>query len=68
MGTAMTTCLRCQGCLVTERWPSLLVTFTRCLNCGDVTDETIMVNRLQSKPPAWMVAEVLLAELRGSPA
>lgn len=62
------TCLRCYGLCVTERWPSLMVTFTRCLNCGDVTDEVILVNRLHSKPPAWMVAEVLCAELRGSPA
>ena len=57
------TCLRCQGLLVTERWPSLMVTLTRCLNCGDVTDEVILVNRLHSKPPAWMVAEVMLSEL-----
>ena len=64
----MNACLRCSGCLVTERWASLGVTFTRCLNCGDVTDEVILVNRLASKPPAWMVAEMLLAELRGSPA
>ena len=62
------TCLRCQGLLVTERWPSLLVTLTRCLNCGDVTDEVILVNRLASKPPAWAVAEVLLSELRGTTA
>ena len=62
------TCLRCQGCLVQERWPSMMVTLTRCLNCGDVTDEVILVNRMNSKPPAWMVAEVLLTELRGSPA
>ena len=62
------TCFRCQGLLVTERWPHLGVVFTRCLNCGDITDEVILVNRLNSKPPAWMVAETLLAELRGSPA
>ena len=64
----MNACLRCSGCLVTERWASLGVTLTRCLNCGDVTDEVILVNRIASKPPAWMVAEVLCAELRGSPA
>lgn len=62
------TCFRCQGCLVTEHWSYLGVIFTRCLNCGDVTDEVILVNRVASKPPAWMVAEVLLADLRGSPA
>ena len=62
------TCLRCQGLLVTERWPSLMVTLTRCLNCGDITDEVILVNRMASKPPAWAVAEWLLTDLRGSPA
>jgi hypothetical protein len=40
-----------------------MVTLTRCLNCGDVTDEVILVNRVNSKPPAWMVAEVMLSEL-----
>lgn len=49
-----------------ERWPSVMVTFSRCMNCGDVTDEVILVNRLQSKPPAWMVAELLCADLRGA--
>lgn len=61
------TCLRCRGCLVTERWTYLGVTFTRCLNCGDVTDEVILMNRIHSKPPAWMVAEVMLAELFTGP-
>lgn len=60
------TCLRCQGFLCTERWPTLGITLTRCLNCGDVTDEVILLNRLSNRPPAWMVAEVLLADLRGS--
>ena len=64
----MNTCLRCGGFLFTERWPHLGVVFLRCANCGDITDEVILVNRLHSKPPAWMVAEVMLAELRGSPA
>lgn len=62
------TCFRCQGCLVQDRYVYLGVTFTRCLNCGDVTDEVILVNRMHSKPPAWAVAEWLLTELRGSPA
>lgn len=60
------TCLRCHGLCITERWPSLMVTLTRCLNCGDVTDEVILVNRLASKPPAWLVAETLLADVRGT--
>ena len=62
------TCLRCHGFLFTERWPHMGVVFLRCVNCGDITDEVILVNRMHSKPPAWMVAEVMLAELRGSPA
>ena len=62
------TCPRCQGLRIQERWPSLLVTFTRCLNCGDVTDEVILLNRLSNQPPAWIVAERLLYDLRGSPA
>ena len=64
----MNTCLRCGGFLFSERWPGIDVRMNRCVNCGDVTDEVILVNRLQSKPPAWIVAEVLLSQLRGSPA
>ena len=62
------TCLRCGGFLFTERWPGINVVLTRCISCGDLTDEVILVNRVHSKPPAYLVAEVLLAELRGSPA
>jgi len=63
----MNTCRRCHGFLFTERWPHLGVVFLRCANCGDITDEVILVNRLHSKPPAWMVAEIMLTDLRGSP-
>jgi len=68
----MNTCLRCGGFLISERWAELHVVLNRCLNCGDVTDEVIMVNRVKSKPPAWAVAHNLelewRAELRGSTA
>ena len=63
----MNICLRCHGFLITEAWPYLGVVYLRCLNCGDLTDEVILVNRLHSKPPAWTVAEIMLTDLRGSP-
>lgn len=66
------TCLRCGGFLFSERWPHLGCVFQRCLQCGDLTDEVIMENRIKSKPPAWAVAHNLelewRAELRGSTA
>jgi len=61
-------CLRCDGFLVSDYWPGLHVRLQRCMNCGDLTDEVILVNRIASKPPAWMVVEVMLADLRGATA
>ena len=58
-------CLRCDGFLVSDYWPGLNVKLVRCLNCGDITDEVILTNRSHNKPPAWIVAEVLCADLRG---
>ena len=65
MGAAMT-CRRCQGSLCWEmdqHWAHW-----HCLTCGDRFDDVVMVNRMHSTPPAWMVAERLLFDLRGSPA
>ena len=59
-------CSRCRGLLIQcneQHW-----LHWKCLSCGDRFDSVVMTNRYLSKPPAWMVAESLLAELRGSPA
>lgn len=37
--------------------------YWHCLLCGNVEDELIILNRMLSKPPAWIVAELMLAEL-----
>ena len=61
-------CMRCNGFLLKEKWPGMGITYTKCVNCGDITDEVILTNRMASQLPAWMVAERLLFDLRGSPA
>ena len=59
-------CARCQGFMVCERDETHWMNW-RCINCGDHFDSVVMTNRYLSKPPAWLVAETLLASLCISP-